>query len=71
MIDLDIGNFDDFNEGPVTWQKAASVEKQTTANVDTPKIEMSNRETDIFDLARSISNRANSGRRLRRASSIF
>ena len=71
MLDINISNFDidqtEFSLRPVT------VPQEITPAVEpeTVKFRMADAESDIFDLARSIADRAYTRRRFRRSSSII
>ena len=71
MTSLNIDKYNENAENAMIWRDTVADDKQMAANNEVPKIEPLNQKPDLFDLARSISERANSRRRLRRSSSII
>jgi hypothetical protein len=71
MTSLNIDKYNENNENTLIWQETAGNEDRVAANNDAPRIEVVSRKPDLFELARTISYRANSRRRFRRSSSII
>ena len=71
MIGLNVDRFEVENDIPNGWPEPAEVKMRDKPDVDPYTIETSKPESDIFDLARMITYRANTRRRFRRSSSII
>ena len=71
MTALNIDKRDNTNETVDPWQIAVGDEPPKTANIETVETEVPSGNPKLFDLARSISYRANSHRQFSRSSSII
>lgn len=71
MIELNINDNDGDPNNPVIWAGDENDENGIMGGNDGGHIELSPPESDLFDLARVISVRGTSRRRLRRSSSII
>ena len=72
MIGLNIDRFEAETDIPNFWPEPTGEKMQDKTDADRPyTIETSKPESDIFDLARMITYRANTRRRFRRSSSII
>ena len=71
MTSLNIDKYNENNESAVIWKDAGSEDDGMAVTNDSRPVEALQDKPDLFELARSISYRANFRRRFKRSSSII